>query len=128
MPDERIHPMQYPPYLYHATYNEYIPSIRRNGLKPRGAPANWTDSSPEYVYLANDSSIAESFAECAEILPENIDDTIIILKISTANLNPNNIQPDSNIQENDGTTWEHHGPIPPTCISFPPPEPDTSTP
>ena len=62
-----------PEVFYHATYKALLPSIKATGLDTREAALAWEDSKPGIVYLANDPSVAESYAEASEdVSDENI--------------------------------------------------------
>jgi pyrimidine deaminase RibD-like protein len=106
-----------PPVLYHATYKPRLKSIKLKGLGAGGKP-NWEDSQRGVVYLALDPNVAESYAETSDMVPDEWLDQIVILKISTAGLDPNKFQIDSNVQDNEGDTVEYHGVIPLSNISL----------
>jgi hypothetical protein len=106
-----------PSVLYHATYKPRLKSINLKGLGG-GGKRNWEDSKPGVVYLALDPSVAESYAETSDIVPEEWLDNIVILKISTAGLDPNKFYIDSNVQDSAGDTVEYHGVIPVSNISM----------
>ena len=111
-----------PKWLYHATYKRFLESIIQHGLGGMVSKKAWERSLDGVVYLAYDSSEAESYAESAEIVDsdESLLDEIIILKIDTDNLNKDLFFVDSNIlTENsklEGTDipapLEYHGKIP----------------
>ena len=107
-----------PDKLYHATYKQFLDSIKNKGL---GNTNNkmWTDSKSGVVYLAKDPFEAESYAEEAEWLDdkENQDEyleNIIILEIDTNKLNFANIYRDENLLPGGEETYgfEYHGIIP----------------
>lgn len=108
-----------PEKLYHATYAQFLDSIKSNGL---GNTKNkmWTDSRHGVVYLANDPLVAESYAEESEWLDslENVNDyleNIIILEVDITQLDKNKIIADRNVFVEEGdenSTWEYHGIIP----------------
>jgi len=106
-----------PPVLYHATYKPRLKSIQLKGLGA-GVERNWTDSKRGVVYLALDPDVAESYAETSDMVPDEWLDSIVILKISTAGLDPNKFHIDSNVQDNQGDTVEYHGVIPSSNISL----------
>ena len=105
--------------LYHATYKQFLQSIKRNGLG-NTRKKMWEDSKPGVVYLADDPWVAESYAECSEWVDEQADpdkylDNIVILEIDTSKLNMNKLFVDENVRLEDGeenATWEYHGIIP----------------
>jgi len=102
-----------PEVLYHATYKPRLKSIELKGLGA-GGKRNWEDSQRGVIYLALDPNVAESYAETSDEWLNQI----VILKISTAGLDPNKFQIDSNVQDNAGDTVEYHGVIPVSNISL----------
>ena len=109
--------MNIPKILYHATYKLRLKSIKLKGLGA-GGKRNWEDSQRGVVYLALDPNVAESYAETSDMVPDEWLDSIVILKIATAGLDPNKFHIDSNVQDNTGDTVEYHGIIPPSNISL----------
>lgn len=105
-----------PEILYHATYRPLLMSIKKHGLGGTKVKANWEDSKSGVVYLALDKDVAESYAENSDVVPDEWLDEIVILKISTKNLNKNKFEIDSNVQDNTGDTVEYHGIIPASNI------------
>lgn len=101
--------------LYHATYRPFLDSIRKNGLGGKGAQTQWEDSKPGYVYLAKDPEVAMSHAEANEEVPDEYIDNIVVLKIDTNKLDPNNLEDDPNIIEDD-STLAYKGVIPISAI------------
>lgn len=93
-------------HLYHATYGPNIKSIMKYGLIPNIEEKIWEDSD-DYVYLANDPYVAESYAETAldenENLPEELYDDIVILEIDTSGLDLDKLYSDSNVIDGDST-------------------------
>ena len=106
-----------PSVLYHATYKPRLKSIQSKGLGS-GGKRNWEDSQRGVVYLALDPDVAESYAETSDMVPDEWLDQIVMLKISTAGLDPNKFGIDSNVQDNAGDTIEYHGVIPVSNISL----------
>jgi hypothetical protein len=99
-------------FLYHATYNPLIKNIEKYGLG--GNPKqikNWEDSQ-NVVYLADDPDVAESYAEEAELVDEYWLDEIVIFKININNLDSNLLKNDTNVRNDDQSTFEYHGVIP----------------
>jgi hypothetical protein len=102
-----------PEFFYHATYRALLPSIKATGLDTREASLAWEDSKPGIVYLANDPGVAESYAEAAEEVSDEIYDSgIVILKIASKNLDISKLKDDSNVLEDNSDTYEYHGQIP----------------
>ena len=106
-----------PPVLYHATYKPRLKSIKLKGLGA-GGKRNYEDSQRGVIYLALDPNVAESYAETSDMVPDEWLDQIVILKISTAGLDPNKFGIDSNVQDNSGDTVEYYGVIPVSNISL----------
>ena len=76
-----------PEFLYHATYEALIPSIKRTGLDSREGELSWEFSIPGTVYLANDPDVAESYAEAAEEVSDEVYDSgIVVLKVASKDL------------------------------------------
>lgn len=107
-----------PEKLYHATYRQFLDSIKANGL---GNTNNkmWTDSKQGVVYLAQEPWEAESYAEEAEWLDDKEDiydylDNIVILEIDTSKLDINNLMRDKNLLPggDEAIGFEYHGIIP----------------
>jgi len=104
---------QVPAMLYHATYKSLLPSIKKAGLDTRKSALAWEDSKPGIVYLANDPDVAESYAEAAEEVSDEIYDSgIVILKIPVKDLDMSKLHDDRNVLEDDSDTYEYHGQIP----------------
>ena len=104
---------QVPDMLYHATYKALLPLIKKGGLDTRKSALAWEDSKPGIVYLANDPDVAESYAEAAEEVSDEIYDSgIVVLKIPTKGLELNKLHDDRNVQDDDSDTYEYHGQIP----------------
>ena len=65
------------------------------------------------MYLANDPEVAESYAEAAdEVSDEIYDSGIVILKIKSKDLDLSKLKDDSNVLDDDSDTYEYHGQIP----------------
>lgn len=94
--------------FYHATYKKLMPSIRKNGLG-NTTRVNWEDSIPGVVYLATEPETAYSYAETCEDVPESWLDDIVVLEIDVNDLDRSLLKIDSNVQDNDESTYEYHG-------------------
>ena len=101
-------------FLYHATYEPLLGSIKTKGLGVT-SETNWEDSKPGVVYLSSDPFVAESYAETSERVPEEWLDQIIVLKIRTSNLDSNKLFSDENVIDGQDTL-EYHEVIPPENI------------
>jgi len=101
-------------FLYHATYKQYLDSIKKNGLNSELSKKNWEDSKKGYIYLATSKDIAISYAESSNSVPEEWLDEIIVLKINLKNLNKEKIESDSNVidSKNKNDTLQYKGVIP----------------
>jgi RNA:NAD 2'-phosphotransferase (TPT1/KptA family) len=108
-----------PSTLYHATYKPVLASIMKHGLDATKATAkNWSDSKDGVIYLSNNASVAESYAETSEDIPdESWLDQIVVLQIDAQKLNQNKFSADRNVIEGDAT-FEYHGIIPPNVIKI----------
>lgn len=106
-----------PKYLYHATYEPLLSSIKKNGLNPNLGKKNWPDSR-KVVYLSKDKEVAISYAETSEEVDEEWLDKIIVLRINTSKLNRNNLEIDKNVKGNKGDTLEYNGVIPFSSIDI----------
>lgn len=102
--------------LYHASFNAYKDSILKNGLKLPNGKSNFGMYIGEYIFLAKDPIIAESYAESVDedIVPKEIYNSgICIFEINL----PDNfiLQVDANnLAKN---TFMVDKKIPPECIT-----------
>lgn len=108
----KISDVTIPKFLFHATFDEVLPSILKNGLVP--GSDNWEDSDGTMVYLAIDRDVAESYAETADHIDDSWD--IVVLKIDTDTLDLSKLDIDSNVLDNAGDTFQYNGTIPPTSF------------
>ena len=114
-----------PSKLYHATYKQFIKSIKEKGLGNTRRKM-WSDSIRGVVYLADSPDVAESYAETAEWVEErdNYDDyieNIVILEVDVNKLDKSKFKVDSNVlldPNEENATWEYHGVIPWEAISI----------
>lgn len=114
-----------PSKLYHATYKQFLKSIKEKGLGNTKRKM-WSDSKRGVVYLADDPDVAYSYAEISEWVEErdNYDDyidNIIVLEVDTNKLDKSRFNIDSNVHLEDGennSTWEYLGIIPWDAISI----------
>lgn len=109
--------------LFHATYEEHLPSILRWGLgaAPDMPTKNYEDSRQGVVYLATSPQVAESYAESSDLVPEEWLDSIVVLCVDTKHLDTNLLRGDANVLLDEGEvgdTLEYHGTIPASAISF----------
>lgn len=103
--------------LYHATYGEYINSIKEKGL---GAVQhkNWEFSEDGVVYFTPYPDTAISFAEAAEEVSDEVYNSgIVLLAVPTAKLNPVLLERDHNIVGlAESISCAYRGVIPPEDI------------
>lgn len=113
--------LKIPNKLYHATYNAYLNSIQEKGLQINNAMTNWSDSESA-IYLAIDPNIAESFAESAEFIEDDIYDSgIVILEVNTKQLDKNKFDIDPNIiyeDDNEQYSFIYKGSIPNSALKI----------
>lgn len=98
-------------YLYHATYLPLLESIKKIGLGGT-TQTYWEDSKPGVVYLSTDKDVAISYAEANENVPDDWLDSIVVITIEFDKLDPNYLEIDENVQDNEGVTLEYHKIIP----------------
>ena len=100
-------------YLYHATYKQFLKSIKEKGLGNTNRRM-WSDSKGRgVVYLASNYDEAYSYAETAEWLDDREDaddyvDNIIVFAIDVNELDKNKLFKDENVLDGT-TTFEYHG-------------------
>lgn len=87
-------------YLYHATYKQLIPSIKKQGLNPNISKKSWSFSG-NYVYLSPDKDVAESYAETSDNVPEEYLDQIVVFRIKVSSLDTNKLSIDNNNKARD---------------------------
>lgn len=106
-------------YLYHATDARNLESIRRGGLLCKPPHRNWDDMTDnlwgDFVFLAVDPNIAESYAETQPDAP----DEVVTLKIKVSDLDENRFGYDWNNTceySNEVNTMTYAGDIPAEVI------------
>lgn len=84
--------------LYHATYVAYKESIISEGLKT-GKASNWDGmESCGVIYLADDVDVAGSFAECADLVNEDVlESGICVFEVDVDAIDKSILQADPNI-------------------------------
>lgn len=102
--------------LYHATYKQFLPSIKAKGLGNTSKKMYSDSKGKGIVYFAVDPDEAESYAEENDWLdtvedPDKYIDNIIILAINKNDLDKSKLFKDENVQDGT-TTFEYHGIIP----------------
>ena len=97
--------------LYHATYKEYLPSIKSAGLGGRKVKRSWNFSKAGVVYLTDNYDTAFSFAETSDTVPEKFLDEIVVLSTDSTNLDSDKLRKDENIRD-DIKSFEYKGVIP----------------
>lgn len=105
--------------LYHATFANRLSSILDRGLLPNVEHRNWAFSQ-EVVCLCSDEDVAASFCEAAEdASDEDVTSGIVILSISSKNLDDSLLKVDENVHNHDDKDtlfFAYHGVIAPKCI------------
>ena len=96
--------------LYHATFKDLLPLIKKNGLG-NSPYKNWNDSDNKFVYLASDPYEAESYCEATEEENDYVDSDIIIFEIDTKLLDKSKLHKDKNVIDGE-TTFQYEGVIP----------------
>ena len=100
-------------YLYHATYRVHKPSIEKVGLKKDSDHKNWEDSEKGKIYLAKSPEVALSYAETSDSAPEkHYNSGIVVYKVKKEHLNPEHINSDQNVRDNNESTIEYSKDIP----------------
>jgi hypothetical protein len=99
--DQSRVPSSVPRYLYHATYKQMLPTIKRNGGLQVGA------------FLAKSYNEALNDAEMVENLDDDWKNNIIVFKINTGKLNHDKIEVDDN--ENPGAYY-YNDVVPSKCL------------
>jgi hypothetical protein len=114
--------------LYHATLKAFEPSIMKSGLLPGGNLRMFDWSENKYVYLSNDSDLAQSFVDPSVIEPKAEDEEKIlqlmkqggvVFKIDQDKLDRKKLtaDPHFNRDEDEGSeTYIYTGVIPPSAI------------
>ena len=112
-----------PQKLYHATYKQFLKSIKKDGGLVGGKNKMWGDSKSSVIYLAKDKYVAESYMEDNDFLNDLDADeadeyiaNIIIFEIDTSKLNLKLLKSDENVRNDDGETFEYAGKIPLTSM------------
>ncbi len=111
-----------PEFLYHATFNALVPGIESKGLIPNGQDFKNFEDVESGVYLSNDYGFAGSMVENTENpnIPEKWFNEIVVLVISTKNLDPKKFDEDPNVnlpeEPNGVKSYIYKGIIPPSEI------------
>jgi hypothetical protein len=106
--------------LYHATFNDLVPYIQRDGLVPNGKLFKNFEDIEWGVYLSNDWLFAGSMAQATENknIPDRWLDEIVILAIDPKKLDLSKLEkdPQVNISSGDTKSYIYKGIIPPIAI------------
>jgi len=109
-----------PEYLYHATFNALIPEIQAEGLIPGGRDFRNYEDIDWGVYLSNDFDFAGSMTENTENenVPEKWLEEVVVIMLSTKNLDKSKFDSDPNVTlwEGDTRAYIYRGIIPPSAI------------
>lgn len=95
-----------PQTLYHATFNELIPSIKHVGIGGSYLLKNF-EGVEDGVYLADNSDRAGEFVEATEneTIPNEWFDQIVICKVDTSKLDKSKFFIDPNLSLNFSDVW-----------------------
>jgi RNA:NAD 2'-phosphotransferase (TPT1/KptA family) len=120
-----IESLEIPIYLYHATYDVFIDSIRQHGLVPGGKEfRNYELSDNNYVYLTSNEHAALSFIDNIDKdVPDEYLNNYSVITIDTRKINKRLLFPDKNWNPGDdlNSSWKifmYKGIIPPKAIRF----------
>jgi len=106
-------------FLYHATCNALVSSIRKDGLG-NTTRTMWEDSVPGVVYLCEDREEALDFINCSNKAWEEFgvdgEMKIALFKIDPDGLDPAKLFPDKNILDFPEGFFEYHGVIDPKYL------------
>ena len=105
--------------LYHATFNDLVPYIKRDGLVPNGKLFKNFENITWGVYLSNDQHFAASMAECSENpnIPEDWFEKIVILVIDPKKLDLSKLKKDPHVEiEGNTMSYIYEGIIHPDYI------------
>jgi hypothetical protein len=97
-------------YFYHATWTSLLPSIQEHGLLPGGSGLRNWEASENFVYLAGDPDVAESFCEITENEAIDEEELVSVLRIPVSAISATRLALDS--QNPGGGTWQFSGVIP----------------
>lgn len=102
--------------MYHATYASYLSSILEGGLGAVTPHKNWDQSEDGVVYLSSDPDCAIDMAEAAEMVPDAVYDSgVVLLAVDCTDLC---LVPDHNIRDEETDMYyEFHGIISPDRLT-----------
>lgn len=102
--------------MYHATYKEYLPSILKTGLGGARTHPNWVQSKEGIVYLSSDKDCALAMAEVAELVPDEVYNSgIVILEVDCTGLK---LTQDRNVICDEPVYFEFEGVITPDRLKI----------
>lgn len=103
--------------LYHATYGPLMEKIQKEGLRLPEGKSNWDMYAGEYIYLAANPYIAESYAETADYVPDEWINDIVTLEVT---VDTNDVQRDPNTRcaKEEGYSFVVAKPIPANQIKI----------
>ena len=111
--------------LYHATFMRFYDSIMEHGLGGEHVrEKTYSFSVDGLVYLATNPSIAESYAECCELvediegeLPKDL--TIVVFEIDCSFLDMTKLRADDNVKESEKDMIDDDGEfVGPSCYQY----------
>lgn len=108
--------------LYHATYGVYKESIISEGLKT-GKSSNWGGmESCGVIYLADDLDVAGSFAECADLVDDDVlDSGVCVFEVNVKSLDRSLFDGDPNIlfeDDDEVNSFIYPEDIPPSALKL----------
>lgn len=108
--------------LYHATYGVYKNSILSEGLKA-GKNPNWNGMDCcGVIYLADDVDVAGSFAECADLVDDDVlNSGICVFEVNVKSLDRSLFDGDPNIlfeDDDEVNSFIYPEDIPPSALKL----------
>lgn len=108
--------------LYHATYVAYKESIISEGLKT-GKTSNWNGMDCcGVIYLADDVDVAGSFAECADLVDDDVlDSGVCVFEVNVKSLDRSLFNEDPNIlfeDDDEVNSFIYTEDIPPSALKL----------
>jgi len=107
--------------FYHATFEDNLAQILRQGLKQIYAGMYWQMAKDKYVYLAMDPTTAHEIVAGSDVSDEYfMENRIVILEVDGDFLDPDLLEVDGNMdyEENEPECFQYNGDVPPEAISI----------
>lgn len=113
----------FPTFLYHATFEQNVKSILKQGICPQPPhKRNWDKSKDDTIYLMDTPEAAYDMLEvmCYDLNDESkINDEIAVFEIDSSHLNLDQLSPDENIlidEDQSVFSYQYKGSIDPKFI------------